>query len=98
MAEVAILNIAAMRRFLIPYRTILKSEIPTPRPIPTIGPISGDISMAPMITAVEFTFNPTEAMIIAKMRVHRLDPRKLMPSVMESIISASVFLSLSRLK
>ena len=31
-------------------------------PIPSIGPISGEINIAPMTTAVELAFNPIEAM------------------------------------
>ncbi len=38
-----------------------KSLIPTDSPMPMIGPISGEISMAPMITAVELTLSPSEA-------------------------------------
>jgi hypothetical protein len=33
-----------------------------------MGPISGEISIAPMITAVELTFRPTEAMRMANTR------------------------------
>jgi hypothetical protein len=43
-------------------------------PMPLMGPISGDMSMAPMITAVEFMFRPTEATTMAKTRIHRLVP------------------------
>jgi len=43
-----------------------ESLIPTATPIPLIGPISGDINMAPIITAVEFTFKPTDATTIAQ--------------------------------
>ncbi len=39
-----------------------------------IGPISGEMSMAPIITAVEFTFNPNEAMNMANIRIQRLAP------------------------
>ena len=34
-----------------------------------IGPISGEMSIAPMMTAVELTFRPREAMKMAKMRI-----------------------------
>ena len=43
-------------------------------PIPKIGDINGEINMAPMITAVEFTFNPMDAIKIAKIRIHRFGP------------------------
>lgn len=43
-------------------------------PAPTIGPISGEISMAPIITAVEFTFSPIDAISIAHANIQRLAP------------------------
>ena len=42
--------------------------------MPTMGPISGEISMAPMITAVELTFSPTDAISMAKNNTQRLVP------------------------
>ena len=36
--------------------------------------ISGDTSIAPMITAVEFTFRPMEAIRMAMIRIHILEP------------------------
>ena len=51
-----------------------------------MGPISGDMSIAPMITAVELTFSPSEAMKIAVIRIHRLAPRKEMPLVISETI------------
>jgi hypothetical protein len=51
--------------------------------MPLIGPINGDISMAPMMTAVEFVFNPTEAIIIAKTKTHRLVPLKIIPFLID---------------
>ena len=43
-------------------------------PIPTIGPISGEISMAPITTAVELTFRPIDAMNIAHAKIQILAP------------------------
>ena len=40
------------------------------RPTPIIGPISGEINMAPMMTAGEFTFRPIEAIMMAKRNRH----------------------------
>ena len=37
-------------------------------------PISGEISIAPMITAVEFMFRPMEAIRMARIRMHMLVP------------------------
>ena len=51
-----------------------KSAIPSPNPIPMIGPINGEINIAPIITAVEFTFKPNEAISMAKMSIQKLAP------------------------
>ncbi len=44
-----------------------------------MGPMSGEINMAPITTAVEFTFNPTDAMRIAQTRINMLVPRNTTP-------------------
>lgn len=41
-----------------------------------MGPIKGEISIAPIITALEFTFKPTEATTIAQAKIYKYDPRK----------------------
>ncbi len=46
------------------------SLIPMENPIPRIGPIKGEISMAPITTAVELTFKPMEAIKIEKTKIH----------------------------
>lgn len=46
-----------------------KSLMPAARPIPIMGPINGEINIAPMIIAVELTINPTEATEIAKVKI-----------------------------
>jgi hypothetical protein len=38
------------------------------KPAPTIGPIKGEISIAPIITAVEFTLRPMEAIKTAPLK------------------------------
>ena len=60
------LIITIMLKFRSDFRRSDMSKVPTANPMPLIGPISGEMSMAPMMTAVELTFNPTEAMIMAK--------------------------------
>lgn len=57
-------------------RNISLSLMPIDKPMPMIGPISGEINMAPMMTAVELTFKPTEATMMAKKRIHTLTPLK----------------------
>ncbi len=48
--------------------------------MPMMGPISGEMSMAPMITAVELVFRPSEAMKMARIRISMLVPLKETPS------------------
>jgi len=48
-----------------------------------IGPIRGEMSIAPMMTAVELTFKPSDATKMAKMRIHKLVPLKTIPDSME---------------
>ncbi len=44
-----------------------------------IGPMRGDISMAPMITAVELVLRPSDAMNMANIRTQRFVPRIIIP-------------------
>ena len=53
-----------------------------------IGPISGDMSMAPMMVAVEFTFRPTDAIMMANIRTHRLVPLTCTPDRMLASITS----------
>ena len=55
-----------------------------------IGPISGEISIAPIITAVAFIFKPTEAIIMAHINIMKLAPPILTPSNIFSWISSYV--------
>ena len=64
-----------------------KSSMPTPSPMPMMGPMRGDMSMAPMMTAVELVLSPSEAMNIAMMRMTMLVPRKETPSRMAASAS-----------
>ena len=54
-----------------------------------IGPIKGEINMAPMITAVELTFSPSEAIKVAKIKTQRLVPLNSTPLRMASTVSCS---------
>ena len=53
-----------------------------------IGPISGETNMAPIITAVELTFNPTDAITIAKTKIQTLTPRNSTPLDMEAMVAS----------
>ena len=70
-----------------------KSLIPTESPIPIIGPINGEINIAPIITAVELTFSPNDAMKVANTNTHRFVPLNSIPLRIFSITSLSDALS-----
>ena len=56
--------------------TRLLSSVPRPKPKPKIGPITGEINMAPMMTGMELTLRPTEAMMMAQAKMNTLVPLK----------------------
>ena len=56
-------------------------------------PIRGEISIAPMMTAVEPVFKPTEAMIIAQIITHMLVPVTLPPDSSRSRMTSFEALS-----
>ncbi len=45
------------------------SLIPMDKPTPKIGPISGEINMAPITTAGELVFKPMEAIKMEKIKI-----------------------------
>ena len=53
---------------------LFKSFVPIDKPRPNIGPINGDMSMAPITTAAELMFKPTEHMIMEQIKIHTLYP------------------------
>ena len=73
-----------------------KSLMPSDRPMPMIGPISGETNMAPIMTAVELTFSPSDAMNVAQINTQRLVPRNSTLLVMLATTSACVALSSPR--
>ena len=87
--EVITLNTVAVAKLRKARLIRSKSEIANPRPNPIIGPIKGDINMAPLITAVELIFKPKEATNVAKIRTHRFVPLKSIPFLTDSIVSSS---------
>ena len=78
---VSTLMSVATPKFLAARRRRSRSLMPMASPMPMIGPMRGDMSIAPMMTAVELTFSPSEAVKMAKMSTQRLAPLKLMPLV-----------------
>lgn len=91
-------NRVATNRFFRLLLIRVLSPMPTPNPTPMIGPISGLINMAPIMTAVEFMFNPSDAMKMAQINTHRLVPLNCVPLVIASMISALDCLSLLKLR
>ena len=83
----------AMAKFFAARRRSWKSLMPMASPMPMIGPIRGEISMAPMMTAVELTLSPSDAMKMAKISTQRLAPLKLTPLVICATISFSSSMS-----
>ena len=83
-----ILANTANPKFFKDWRSRPKSWIAMLYPIPLIGPINGEISMAPIITAVELVLSPTDAIIIAQTNIQMLVPLKEIPCVMELWISS----------
>ena len=78
---------------MIAFLNKFRSAIPIAKPIPMIGPISGEMSMAPIMTAVELTLSPKEATKIARISIHKGAPWKATPSVICAITFSSVALS-----
>jgi len=66
----------------------LRSLIAKETPIPSTGPISGAISIAPITTAVELVFKPIEAMKIEQIKTHDVVPLKEISSLMASKVEA----------
>ena len=69
-----------------------------PKPIPMIGPIIGETSIAPITTAAEFTFKPNEQIKIANTNIHKLVPLKTTPLSMLVYINSNSSFSLFNLK
>ena len=64
------------------------------RPSPKIGPNNGEINIAPITTAVESVFKPTDAIKIEQIRIHAVVPRIEISFFIEFIVA---FLSISLL-
>ena len=74
-------------------RNSLKSFATSPNAMASRLPIKGEISIAPMMTATESVFRPTDAMIIAQISTHILVPVILPPDNSRSRISSGAALS-----
>ena len=74
-----------IRKFLSESLTNWLSRIPNPKPKPRMGAITGEMSMAPMMTGIELTLSPTEAIMMAQARINTLAPRKCIPLRMDTL-------------
>ena len=63
------------------------SYVAMPYPMATIPPMSGEISMAPMMTATLFMFRPTQAIMMAMTRTMRFVPDTVASARMRWLIS-----------
>ena len=84
----------ATPRFFTDLVSNLKSLIPRLNPSPMMGPIRGEINMAPITTAVESTFKPIDAMKMEKMRIQRLNPPNSISFLMPSTVACGFARSL----
>src|SRR5690606_25735803 len=56
-------------------------------PIPKIGPIRGEINMAPITTAVELAFKPTDAIKTEHIKIHDVCPLKSISSIILAFVA-----------
>ena len=74
MLEARILMTTMISRFLKAVFMKAVSLVPRPYPMPNIGPIKGEMSMAPMMTGMELVLRPTDAITMAKARMYAFGP------------------------
>ncbi len=90
--------VSTLKRIITPklindFLSVSMSFMATDNPIPKIGPISGEISMAPMTTAVEFALSPIEATKIEQIKIQAVAPLNGMSRTIASmVLSRSVSL------
>ena len=59
-----------------------------PSPMPMIGPISGEMSIAPIITATLSVFNPNDAMNMANTRMRSCAPLNDTPERIDASVTS----------
>ncbi len=82
------LSTIMVARFINDFFKVSISLIAIDIPIPKIGPINGDISIAPITTAVEFAFSPTEATKMEHINIQAVAPLKEISFLMASIVAS----------
>ena len=79
------------RKFFKAFFSKSVSLVPRPSPKPMIGPIRGEMSIAPMMTGMELTFKPIDAITMAQMRIMTFGPLKYMFFLIEMLaLSVSI--------
>ena len=79
-------------KFINDFFNVSKSLIAIDIPKPKIGPINGEINIAPITTGIEFAFRPTDATKIEHIKIHAVAPLIDISSFIEFIVdSLSVF-------
>ena len=76
------------RKFFSAFFISSVSLVPMPSPKPMIGPMTGEMSIAPMMTGMELTFRPMAAMMMAQARIMTFGPRKEMFFLMAAAAAA----------
>src|SRR5690606_10067392 len=94
---VRILSPTITKKFLTDLFNVSISLMPKAIPIPKMGPMRGEINIAPITTAVEFALSPTEAIKIEQTKIQAVWFLKGMSPFISSIVaSLSVFFLISR--
>ena len=88
----------AIKKFWRDNLKLRMSFVPTDRPTPKIGPINGEINMAPITTAEEFIFRPIEQITIEQIMIQTLYPLNVMSFRMLLRISSWFMFSSLNLK
>ncbi len=83
--EVNKLSTTITPKFLIDFFRKSISLIPSESPIPRIGPINGEISIAPITTAVELVFKPVDATRIEKIKTQAFCPFMSTPALIVAL-------------
>src|SRR5690606_33824829 len=66
---VSTLSITIIPKLINALRSVKISLMANANPIPKIGPISGEINIAPITTAVELAFNPMDATKMEQIKI-----------------------------
>ena len=75
-------------RLIKDFRSVSISLMAIDSPIPRIGPINGEINMAPITTAVELAFKPIEATKIEQINIHTVAPLNGISALMAATVAS----------